>query len=252
MAFMPVNTTRSSRSDFPFYNGKPVALSARDWLLVLLGVALGFTALLLPVTDPATRLIPALLFPLVPLLALRAVAGPGCWRALFKPVRLGDLGLALGVALLNIVVSFTIGWLATQLLSTSANPAMQLLSHQSAADRGLFLLGTIPQLLGEEVLTMLPLLALLAWFHNRAGLSRRKSLVLAWLLSALPFALVHLPTYQWNLLQCLLVIGSARMVLTLAYLRSKNLAVSALAHIINDWLLFGSAALLASYSASPT
>ncbi|WP_417282890.1 type II CAAX prenyl endopeptidase Rce1 family protein [Comamonas sp.] len=247
---MPVTKPQSARTDFPFYNGQPVALSGRDWALILLGVALGFAALLLPFTNAAARLIPALLFPLVPLLVLRTVAGPSAWRALFKPIRLGDIGLALGIALLNIAVSFTVAWLLTLLFSTNANPVMQLLSQQSAADRSLFLLSTVPQLLGEEVLTILPLLALLTWFHGRLGFSRRKSLVLAWLLSALPFALVHLPTYQWNLAQCLLIIGSARLVLSLAYLRSKNLAVAALAHIMNDWLLFGIAALLGSYAAS--
>lgn len=247
---MSATTSQPARTDFPFYNGKPVALSARNWILVLSGVALGFAALLLPFTHAAARLIPAILFPLLPLLVLRGVAGPGTWQALFKPIRLGDMLLALGVALLNIAVSFTVAWLVSQLFSTSANPVMQLLSQESTTDRSLFLLSTIPQLLGEEVLTMLPLLALLTWFHGHFGFSQRKSLVLAWLLSALPFALVHLPTYQWNLVQCLLIIGSARLVLSLAYLRSKNLAVSALAHIINDWLLFGGAALLASYTSS--
>lgn len=39
-------------------------------------------------------------------------------------------------------------------------------------------------------------------------------------------------------MQCFLVIGSARLVLTLAYVVSRNLWVSAAAHIANDWSLF--------------
>ncbi|MDZ7936908.1 MAG: CPBP family intramembrane glutamic endopeptidase, partial [Rhodoferax sp.] len=42
-----------------------------------------------------------------------------------------------------------------------------------------------------------------------------------------------------NWAQCLLIIGSARLVLSLAYLKTRNLWVSTLAHIINDWVLFG-------------
>ena len=64
-------------------------------------------------------------------------------------------------------------------------------------------------------------------------------MLLAWLLSAVPFALVHLPTYQWNVLQCLLVIGTARLVLSLANIFSRNLWISTGAHVLNDWALFG-------------
>ncbi|HWD62852.1 MAG TPA: hypothetical protein VG369_10180 [Humibacter sp.] len=38
--------------------------------------------------------------------------------------------------------------------------------------------------------------------------------------------------------QALLVIGVARLVLTLAYIRAKNILVSTGAHIINDWASF--------------
>ena len=105
-----------------------------------------------------------------------------------------------------------------------------------------------PQLLGEELFTILPFLALLWWLHARAGIRRRKALVLAWLLSAIPFALVHLPTYGWDLLQCLSIIGTARLVLSLAYLLSRNLWVSTGAHVLNDWMLVGTALLLGPLS----
>lgn len=63
--------------------------------------------------------------------------------------------------------------------------------------------------------------------------------MVAWLASAVPFALVHLPTYNWNWVQCLVVIGGARLVLSLAYLATRNLWVSTGAHVLNDWVLFG-------------
>ena len=58
-------------------------------------------------------------------------------------------------------------------------------------------------------------------------------------MSSLLFGLIHLPTYDWNLIQCIVVIGTARMVLTLGWILTKNIWVSTGAHIINDWLLFG-------------
>lgn len=45
----------------------------------------------------------------------------------------------------------------------------------------------------------------------------------------------HLPTYNWNFVQCFLVIGSARLVLTLAFIKTKNIWVSMGAHVLTDW-----------------
>jgi hypothetical protein len=59
----------------------------------------------------------------------------------------------------------------------------------------------------------------------------------------LVFGALHLPTYDWNLVQCIVIIGTARMVLTLAYIVTKNIWVSTGAHVINDWLLLGMALL---------
>jgi hypothetical protein len=62
--------------------------------------------------------------------------------------------------------------------------------------------------------------------------------ILAWLLTAVWFGAAHLPTYGWNFAQAFIVIGGARLVLSLAFIRTKNLSVSSGAHILNDWTLF--------------
>jgi len=79
------------------------------------------------------------------------------------------------------------------------------------------------QLVGEEVLTIIPMLALLHLLIARAGLSRTSALLMAWLGSAVMFGLLHLSTYNWDFVQCLLIIGTARLVLSLAYIKTKNL-----------------------------
>jgi membrane protease YdiL (CAAX protease family) len=74
---------------------------------------------------------------------------------------------------------------------------------------------------------------------SRFGVGRKGAIVGAWLVSSLLFGLIHLPTYDWNWIQCIVVIGSARLVLTLPWILTKNIWVCTGAHIINDWLLFG-------------
>jgi membrane protease YdiL (CAAX protease family) len=226
--------------DFPFYNGAPVGLTGGQWLFVMAAVAAGFAVLIAPIPWPAGPLgamIPAVLFPLIPLAALARVA-PGHWKALFGKVGGRELRLMLGFALLNIVVTMGVGTIVYALTDTTSNAANAQLSGMDTAGRIAFFAKTIPQLFGEEVVTLLPFLALMTLLSSRFGVGRKGAIVGAWLVSSLLFGLIHLPTYDWNLIQCIVVIGTARMVLTLAWILTKNIWVSTGAHVINDWLLF--------------
>jgi hypothetical protein len=74
--------------DLPFYNGAPMGLTGGQWLFVMAAVAAGFAVLIAPIPWPAGPLgamIPAVLFPLMPLAAL-ARAVPDHWKALFGRV----------------------------------------------------------------------------------------------------------------------------------------------------------------------
>ncbi len=226
--------------DFPFYNGAPVAFSGWQWLLVMVGVVAGFAALVWPVAWPAGPLgamIPAVLFVAIPLAVLARVA-PGHWQVIFGRVGWRELRLMVGFALLNVVVSLCVGALVRAFAEVTPNAAAAQLSAMAMGERLAFFAKTLPQLLGEEVVTVLPFLAVLTLLTQRFGVGRRGAVVGAWLVSSLLFGLIHLPTYNWNLVQCIVVIGTARIVLTLAWILTKNIWVSTGAHIINDWLLF--------------
>jgi membrane protease YdiL (CAAX protease family) len=239
-------------TDFPFYASAPVALSAGPWLLLMAAVVAGFVALVAPVPWPGGALapmIPALLFAGIPLAALVYVA-PRHWTVLFGKVGWREVRLMLGFVLLNLLVSLSVAILVRTFAEVTPNAAAAELAGMGTADRVVFFAKTLPQLLGEELITMLPFLALLTLLTARWGVGRRGAVIGAWLVSSLLFGLIHLPTYDWNWVQCIVIIGSARMVLTLAYILTKNLWVSTGAHIINDWVLFG-AAVLGAGLASP-
>lgn len=236
------------RRDFPFHQGSPVAISMGQWGFVMAALATGFLLLVLPIPWPGGLLapgIPAVLFPALPLMALSHVA-PGHWRALFDRVGGRELRLMVGFALLNLVVSMGVGAALHAVTEVTPNAATAQLGGMDMATRAVFFAKTLPQLFGEELLTLLPFLFILTVLTERFALARRGAIVGAWLLSSLVFALLHLPTYGWNLPQCLLVIGSARLVLTLPWLLTKNLWVSTGAHILNDWVLFAMGILGAS------
>lgn len=224
--------------DFPFYNGQPVEISGRGWLIILCAVALGFAALVaLPLSSFPLNFIPPILFVAIPLGALAMVAGPH-WTALFQRYGIKQFGQSLGFGVLTIVVSGAAGFLLGLLTPMAANPAVTSLAGIGPAELVLFLARTFIQLIGEELTTVLPLLAVLWLGVSRFGLSKRAALIIGVVVSTLWFSALHLPTYNWNVLQCLGIIGTARIVLTLSYLVTRNLWVSAGAHIINDWTLF--------------
>ncbi|MEN5202966.1 type II CAAX endopeptidase family protein [Stenotrophomonas sp. TWI700] len=238
--------SRESRPDFPFYNGEPIPISAAQWLLVLAALGLAFSLLILPLAPMDARWgnwVHALLFCLVPLAAMVLIDRRSL-AALFHRPRPRDVLWMFGIAALNLVVTILVALLFSGLHHASSNPMFTEMSDADALTRLLNFGMMVPQLMGEELFTILPFLALLQWLTQRTQVRRHFAIVCAWLLSALPFTLAHLPTYQWDLLQCLVIIGTARLVLSLAYLITRNLWVSTGAHLLNDWALFGVALLV--------
>ncbi|WP_417628524.1 CPBP family intramembrane glutamic endopeptidase [Pararhodobacter aggregans] len=224
----------TDRPDFPYYAGRPV-LSGRAWLILMASLALGFAALtLLPLPDFPLNLIPALVFLGLPLLALRLVSGAH-WTALFRPVGLRQIGQMLLFGLLTFAGSMVMALILSRVMSFSENPVSLALGTMTAPELAARLIPTIPQLVGEELLGVLPFLAVLWLCVTVLGLSRRAGIAIALILSALIFGAAHLPTYDWHWGQALIGIGSARIMLTLAYIATRNLWVSAGAHILNDW-----------------
>ena len=187
--------------------------------------------------------------PLIPMVALAQVA-PGHWRALFGKVGGREIRLIIGFALLNVVVSFCVGAMVGHFTTVTPNASAAGLAELDAVGLAAFFAKTLPQLLGEEIITLLPFLAILHLCTHRLRMGRKAGVIAAWLVSALIFGLLHLPTYDWNVIQCVVIIGSARLVLTLPWIMTKNLWVSTGAHILNDWLLF-SMVLLGAHLASP-
>ncbi|WP_205881548.1 CPBP family intramembrane glutamic endopeptidase [Leucobacter coleopterorum] len=141
--------------------------------------------------------------------------------------------------LLNLAVTSLVGILVAMLFGANANTAADGLADAGEVEVLAFFLGTGIQLFGEEIFTILPFLAVMYLLYSKAKLSRKTSIILAWVITAMWFSAAHLPTYGWNFAQALLIIGAARLVLTLAFIRTKNIAVSTGAHILNDWSTFG-------------
>lgn len=226
----------ASACDFPYYAGAPVRVSPAGWLLVLAGLGAGFAGLIgynsvLP--SASGRWIAVFLFVALPLGAMR-IAARRDWRALFARVRWNDLWIGVAFVPVVLIASGVTAWIVTRTAPGTPNPAFEMLQAMDWQQRGLFFASTLPQLFGEELITILPFLAVLSALGT-AGWPRGVAIICAWIVSALMFGALHLQTYGWHLGQALGVIFVARLILTLPYMITKSIWASTAAHVLNDW-----------------
>ncbi len=231
---------RSDKADFPFYNGKPVELKTWQWIAVILSCIAGFVALSVIGWESETlKIIPRFLFTAIPLITFIYMAGDN-WKAIFKPFKKQDIKTIIGFWLLYFVVSLAVAAIASggDLKSFTANRATDTVLEQGTIGVIGFYIGTFVQLFGEELFTILPFLAFMYWLYTKGHLSRKTSVMLTWLVTSVYFGAAHLPTYDWNFVQAIFVIGSARLVLSMAYIRTKNILVAFGTHLLSDWSIF--------------
>ncbi|MCT9821267.1 CPBP family intramembrane metalloprotease [Microbacterium sp. W1N] len=229
---------RRGSDDLPFYDDQPIHIATWKWLVIIASCVAGFFVLTLtPEPNDIGSLLPRTLFMALPLATLIVFTGR-YWTRLFRRFTWRDAGTAVFFAFANTAVTAAIAIVVRTFFGSTANSAPLGVLDGGPAGVVAFYVGTGLQLVGEELFTILPFLAIVYWLFSKAGLSRNSAIIIAWLATAVWFGAAHLPTYGWNFAQALLVIGSARLVLTLAYLRTKNLGVSIAAHILNDWMQF--------------
>jgi hypothetical protein len=238
--------------DFPYYDGEPVDISALQWLVPLAAVGAATYILhghLQVFSEGYWRLGPGLLLAILPLAGLALVTRKH-WTALFRNVGLKEIGWMFAFALLNYATAIPLGLITMNFIETVENPGISSMADSDVSEQILFFANSVPQLIGEELITIIPFIAIIYFLTRKMNVGRTSAIIAAWLLTAVWFAAVHLPTYSWNILQCLVLIGGARLVLTFAYIKTKNLWVSVGAHIINDWATFGLALIGAGRAAA--
>lgn len=240
---------RNDGRDFPFYDGAPIEVAGWKWALIILSCVAGFAILIFyPAGTDLQALVPRILFLAIPLAVFIGFTGR-YWKTLVKKPTAMDYLSMLGFWLLNFAVSAGIGIVVMAVFGANANPATNGLIEGGPVQIIAFYVGTGIQLLGEEIFSILPFLGITYLLFTKAKLSRNTSVILAWLITAVGFGAAHLPTYGWNFAQAFLIIGVARLVLTLAYMRSKNILVSFGAHVLNDWVIFTLALVAAAAAA---
>ena len=216
--------------DFPFYNDDSVPVW-HGWLLlgVSLFVAVALNvSIFLPVDRSIFKIIVVFLIPLVTLLFV----AHGNIGTIIKKPRLGDIPLTIIVVVLEMVYSLAVGSLLVALgIQTRGNVVFG-----QTMDAGFFALVFV-QLFGEELFKTNMLLGVLLLLFRRSG-NRKSAVVIATFVTLLVFGLAHYAAYG-SLLQILLIQGLGSIITLFAYLKTKNMLVTYVAHLIIDLIPFG-------------
>jgi hypothetical protein len=226
----------NKNDDFPFYNGKPFSFTYAQGIFLLLVSILSVVAYQMLEGSIPTFVQP--IFNIIFPLGAFILVVKSNWTRIFRKIRLKDILLIIGVVIFNFILNIFIGSIMNKLVDAGANPAVTLIQHNSLAENIVFFLKMIPMLLGEELITIIPFLVILTFATKTLKLSRKKAIILAWIVSAIIFGALHLPTYSWNIAQAVLGISISRLVLTFPYVKTKNIWISLFVHVLNDWFIF--------------
>ena len=219
--------------DFPFYNGVP-ELSKLDWIVLAIGPILTLATIfgIIDFIPGAGNVISGTFTPvwfcLVTLLPVTYVCR-GKLNIFFKVPKLGDIKIILACFILNSI--FTIGMAALlDMMGFKLSNNTSVIAHAVFTTNNVFLL---IQLIGEELFKVSLLLCIMALVYHFSE-NRKLSVVISTLLVMLVFGLMHLPAYNWNFIQSLVLIGLSTIFDLFPYLKTKNVTNSYIVHVLID------------------
>jgi hypothetical protein len=214
--------------DFPFYNGKPL-LSTPDWLILLAGV-LAFIGLLFIRTpfDNNTISVLLCLSVLIPIIYV----SKGKFELIFRKPKRKDIKL---------IILCLIGYYIYTLSITIVIDVLHMAPVENAVfsvDMNLvFWITVFIQLLGEELYKLSVFLILMHLLYKFTN-DRKISLICSAIMTLLSFGLLHYHSYNGNLAQIICVIGIGGLIYFYPYLKTKNIVIAYIVHILIDAIPF--------------
>lgn len=127
---------------------------------------------------------------------------------------------------------FILSIITNSVLNALAIPILRHSPLDSSAV--IMIIAVIIQLVGEELYKFILLVLPMIFLYRYIG--RRASLITGIIFSQLIFSLSHAHAYSFNLPYILLAIGIPSTVFPLLYLKTKNITVTYITHLIWDFI----------------
>ena len=220
----------NSKDDFPFYNGKPSSISNKQSVFLIFICILSiciFQSINMPKVIKPFFNLSFILLAFIPITKSN-------WTKIFRKIHLEDIKLTFILTGLNLIISFYV-FLFLYIffnINFNSNP-VSLNDNNSLFENITILFKLIPALFGEDLTRVIPFLCILQLSKNLFNISKKNSIIIAWIINSISFGLFHLPTYNWNLIQCILL-GISSIIPFYSYIKTKNILILFGAHYLHD------------------
>ena len=222
MKFLEFDETR----DFPYYNHNP-RISKLGWLILLLSVPIAFLTYMY--TSFVSELVGSILFMIIMLIPLLYMSNWNYKLFIQKPTKneiiLGIL-LFIGYIIYSIIID------AVLMKFGANNP----IDPSSLNIDYISLISLLFSMMGEELLKFIPLMFFLRLFYKFTN-DRRISLILSSIIILTCFGLLHYD-YDGSVISVIVIQGIGSIFELYGYLKTKNLFVPYLSHLLTDAFVF--------------
>lgn len=221
MKFLDLNNEK----DFPYYNNKP-KLSKKAWIVLLLSIPI---ALLVYILFPS-EIIGSLAFCLVMLIPLLYFSNWDYSLFIQKPTK-NEIILAFLMFIGYMIYSLLIGSILDLMNPTTAMPAeMMGVTVEST-------IGLIFSMMGEELIKFIALMFLMRLVYKYSN-NRKLAIGVSTILVLIGFGLMHYNPPYATLTSVLLLQGAGSIFELYGYLKTKNILVPYISHILTDGIVF--------------
>jgi len=213
--------------DFPFYKQNP-KLSKMAWIVLLASIPIAF--ILYGVIGLGSEYIGSLVFCLTMLIPLLYYSNWDFYLIFRNPSR-SEIKLALLLFIGYIIYAIAIDAILSAITQAGEiNPeAMGVTAEMTVS--------LIYSMMGEELVKFIPLMFLMRLFYKYSN-NRKLSIALSTIIVLISFGLLHYTPGSTPLISVILIQGFGSLFEVYGYLKTKNLFVPYLSHLLTDGVIF--------------
>lgn len=210
--------------DFPVYKKNPY-IPKSGWIVLIIAMIVGFLMQGLS----GNEMIDSILFCFIVLIPLLYYL-KWDFKALFQKPKAKEIGLAVALFAGYLIYSYTVGSVLDYFSLTGTSTLEGVSITWASIPPLLF------SLMGEELIKLIPFLLFLRIFYKYSN-NRKLSIVAAMLLVMVFFAMLHLMDLK-SLLSVLLMQGLGSIFEFYGYIKTKNVFISYITHLLTDVFIF--------------
>lgn len=213
--------------DFPYYKHNP-KLSKTAWIILLLSIPTAF--LMYSIFGIASEFIGSLLFLSTMLIPLLYFSNWDYSLMFHKPTKneiILAVGLFIGYLIYAVAIDTILGSFST---SSQVTPETMDVTVEMTVC-------LIYSMMAEELVKFIPLMFLLRLFYKFSN-NRKLSVIISTIIVLICFGMLHYDPYLTPLVSVIFIQGFGSIFEVYGYLKTKNLFVPYISHILTDGVIF--------------